>query len=113
MSLPPIDIVARLVEEGGDVDDILRGVVSALAARSNLSWAGIAFNEDGTLRLGPCSGQADEARREHVPIAIDDAVVGELWVDGESRCDELGQVAALIAPYVLIGWDTGGEVWDP
>ncbi len=48
-----------------------------------------------------------------IPIAYENAVVGELWVDGEVECDELEQIAVLIAPYVLIGWDTDGEAWDP
>ena len=27
--------------------------------------------------------------------------------------DEIERVAELIAPFVLIGWDTGGETWQP
>jgi len=48
-----------------------------------------------------------------VPIAFQDAVVGELWVDGTSDRATLDRIASLIAPQVLIGWDTGGEAWEP
>jgi hypothetical protein len=39
--------------------------------------------------------------------------VGELAVDGAPAPELLDCVAAAIAPYVLLGWDTGGEVWEP
>jgi hypothetical protein len=34
-------------------------------------------------------------------------------VDGAIDRTTLDEVATLIAPFALIGWDTGGEVWDP
>jgi hypothetical protein len=39
--------------------------------------------------------------------------VGELWADGDVEREDLEQIAVLIGPHVLIGWDTGGEVWEP
>ena len=47
------------------------------------------------------------------PILFQGALVGELWVDGGRERAELERIAALVAPYVLIGWDTDGETWDP
>jgi hypothetical protein len=39
--------------------------------------------------------------------------VGELAADGPVDRAELERVAGLVAEYVLIGWDTGGEAWSP
>ena len=105
--------VRRIVEEGDDADDILRAVVDALAASPGVSWAAIAFTEDGTLGVGPTSGRPDEASRVHVAVTYEGTAIGELWVDGDLPRDDLERIAELVAPYVLIGWDTRGEVWDP
>jgi L-methionine (R)-S-oxide reductase len=55
-----------------------------------------------------------------VPIAYDDIVVAEIDIDSDrpaafSAADQafLERVAALISPYCLVGWDTGGEPWEP
>jgi hypothetical protein len=105
--------VAEIVERGGDADDVLREVVSALVERPGVSWAGIAFVEEGALRLGPAAGREDESRRVRAPVSFQGAPVGELWVDTSAPADDLSQIATLIAPLVLIGWDTGGEAWEP
>jgi putative methionine-R-sulfoxide reductase with GAF domain len=109
---PAIEI-AEILERGGDADDALRQVVSALAARPDVSWAGIAFVEEDALRLGPAAGHEDEASRVRAEVSFQDGRVGELWVDGTLPRSELDPVAVLIAPLVLIGWDTGGEAWEP
>ena len=33
--------------------------------------------------------------------------------DGCADIRLLEHIAALISPYCLVGWDTGGEPWDP
>ena len=55
-----------------------------------------------------------------VPIFYEGAVVGEIDIDSDKPAafgDEdrrfLERVAAVIAPYCLVGWDTGGEAWAP
>ena len=105
--------VTEIVERGGEADDVLRNVVFALAARPDVSWAGIAFVEEGALRLGPAAGLEDESRRLRTQVSFQGATVGELWVDGTVRADDLDRVAPLISSLVLIGWDTGGEAWEP
>jgi L-methionine (R)-S-oxide reductase len=54
-----------------------------------------------------------------VPIAYEDQVVGEIDIDsdrpaafGDDDRAFLEQVAALIAPHCLVGWDTGGVPWE-
>src|SRR5262245_59447693 len=108
-----VDAVSDIVERGVEADDILRDVVEALVARDEIHWAGIAFSEDDALHLGPTLGEPDDSLRERVPVEYDGGVVGELWADGTAQRNELERIAALIAPYVLIGWDTGGEAWEP
>ena len=103
----------RVVREGTDADEILRSAVRALVAETGVSWAGIAFLEDGELVAGPSAGMPDEARRTRVPVLFRGAFVGELSADGEVDAALLDRVSALISAYVLIGWDTGGEGWDP
>jgi hypothetical protein len=95
-----------------DADEQLRQTVSELAARQDCSWAGIFFAEGGSLVLGPESGTADPSRRTTVPVLWRDTRVAELAADGEVEAAELETVAAGIADLCLVGWDTGGEVWQ-
>jgi hypothetical protein len=113
VSIGPEAVVQQIVAEGGEADDVLRASVAALAAQPGVAWAGIAFLDDGALGLGPTAGVADESLRTRTPILFQGALVGELWVDAEPKATGLEHVAALVAQYVLIGWDTGGESWDP
>jgi hypothetical protein len=104
--------VEAIVAAGGDADDVLRAVVGALV-EDGCAWAGIWFVEDGQLELGPEAGAPDEARRLRVPIEFRGERVGELGVDGAPDPELAGRVAGLISPFVLLGWDTGGEAWTP
>ena len=113
MSAGLIDAIERLLVETADADELLRRTVEALVAEPAIAWAGVAFVEGSTITLGPAAGAPDESRRTRVPVAFQDAVVGELQVDGDVDSASLERVASLIAPYVLIGWDTGGEGWEP
>lgn len=113
MSLPALRAVDRAVEEGADADDVLRAVVAALAAEPDVAWAGIAFLEDGELALGPCDGSPDETARRATPISYRGDIVGELVVDGTADDAALEELARRIAEYVLLGWDTRGDAWEP
>ena len=113
MTTHSLEALDRILERGGEPDDVLRDATAALADEPTLTWAGIAFLEDGNLMLGPAAGTQDETRRTRVPIAYQGEPVGELWVDGEADDGFLEQFAAHIAAHVLIGWDTGGEGWEP
>jgi hypothetical protein len=110
----PLAALDRVLNRGGDADDVLRAVVAIVAER--FPWAGILFREDGRLVLGPSAGEPDEARRTTVPIAFQGSPVAELAVDGELDADGrafVDRVALVISPYCLVGWDTGGEAWSP
>ena len=113
MSTRTLEELDRILDGGGEPDDALRKVVSALVAEPGIAWAGIAFIDRGALALGPAAGEPDEDRRIRVPIAFHASNVGELWIDGVADRAFLERVAALLSSYVLIGWDTSGETWEP
>jgi hypothetical protein len=95
-----------------DADEQLRQTVSELAAREGCSWAGIYFVEEGDLVLGPGAGTPDPERRTTVPVIWRDTRIAEIAVDGNIEPAELKAVAKQIADLCLVGWDTGGEVWQ-
>ena len=108
-----LERLAAILERGGDPDDVLRDAVGALAAEPGIQWAGVAFLEERSLVLGPAAGTPNEELRARLPVAYEDATVGELWVDGVADQTLLERVVTLLSPYVLIGWDTQGEAWEP
>ena len=95
-----------------DADDVLRQTVAALVA-DGAAWAGIFFVEDGALALGPSAGEPNEGRRVRVPVTWRGDAIAELAADGDVDRARLEQVAAEIADLCLVGWDTGGEAWEP
>lgn len=110
----PLEALDRVLNRGGDADDVLRAVVEIVSGP--FAWAGILFREDGRLVLGPEAGEPDASRRTTVPVSFRGDPVAELAVDGE--LDEAGRAfveraALLISPFCLVGWDTGGETWSP
>ena len=113
MNSRALDALDRVLRQQAEADEILRATVRALLEDPEIVWAGIAFVEDGEPTLGPSAGVADESRRERVPIVYRGNKVGELWIDGQADRSLLDRIAFLIAEYVLIGWDTRGELWEP
>jgi len=113
MSARALEALDRILNRGGEPDDVLRSAVSILVQEAGITWAGIAFVEEGNVVLGPEAGEPDKAHRVQVPIVFQGSQVGELWVDGEAVPAFLERVAVLISAHVLIGWDTRGERWEP
>ena len=102
--------VERIVEAGGDADEVLRAVLAALHERG-AAYAAIRFVEEGRLVDGPAVGSGSGVT---VPVRYEGGVVGELEAAVTPEdASFLERVAALISPYVLVGWDTGGEPWQP
>ena len=110
-----LDAIERLLEAGGDADDILRQIVAALHDDAGYTWAGIFFVEEGNLVLGPQAGTPDEARRTHIPVTWQGDRIAELAIDDAPETDRifLERVAVLVSGHCLVGWDTGGASWDP
>ncbi len=103
-----LEAIDRILNRGGDADDVLRAVLEALKERG-IPYAAIRFVESGRLVDGPSIGDSTEAVTT-TPIVYQGDRVGELAI-----ADEDGgfaeRVATLISAHVLVGWDTGGRPW--
>jgi putative methionine-R-sulfoxide reductase with GAF domain len=111
-----LEAIDRVLNRGGDADDVLRAVVGVLRDRGGYSWAGIRFVEGDGLVLGPSAGEPAAATA--VPIEYQGREVAVLEVATTAADDDderafLDRVAILISPYCLVGWDTGGRRWEP
>ena len=112
MSAGALEAVDRILNRGGEADDVLRAVVAVLVERGGCAWAGVLFREQGELVLGPQAGEPRPAARTEVPVEYRGDRVAELVVDGCEDQVFLDRVAVLISAHCLVGWDTGGVPWD-
>jgi hypothetical protein len=110
-----LEAIDRILNRGGDADEVLRAVVRVLHERAGYRWAGILFVETGGLVLGPEAGAEELERRTRLPVSYDGKQVAELAVDAAPEEDRifLERVAVLISAHCLVAWDTGGEAWTP
>jgi hypothetical protein len=108
-----LEAIDRILDRGGDADDVLRDVVATLHDRAGYAWAGIFFVEDGALTLGPQAGVPNEGNRTRTPVTWQGDRIAELAVDDAPEEDRkfLERVALLVSGHCLVGWDTGGESW--
>ena len=110
-----LDAVERILNRGGDADDLLRAVVATLHERvPHFTWVGIAFVEGGELQLGPEAGDGDGDELSTL-VVFEGAPVAELLVRRIEQADDesfLQRVATLVSPYCLVGWDTQGVPWS-
>ncbi|MDX6438519.1 MAG: hypothetical protein QOF45_1102 [Gaiellaceae bacterium] len=108
-----LEAVERVLNRGGEADDVLRQVVAILHERLG-QYVRISFVEADGVLPGPAAG--DETETTAFPIAFQGSRVAELEAGGELTDDDralLERVATLVSPYALVGWDTGGEEWAP
>lgn len=107
-----VEAVERVLNRGGDADDVLRDVVAIVHTRGRYPWAAITFLEDGQEVEGPQAGEAEAGAS--FPVSFNGQLVAYLHVAGAEPDDAtLARVATLISPFALVGWDTGGETWEP
>jgi hypothetical protein len=109
--------IEQIVQRGGDADEVLRDVVMELHTDAGYPWAGIYFVEGDALALGPHAGTAaaDTPARTTTPVMWQGDRIAELAIDDAPEEDRkfLERVAVLVADHCLVGWDTGGESWEP
>ena len=108
-----LEAIERVLNRGGEADEVLRQVVSILHERLG-RYVRISFVEADGLAPGPSAG--GEAPTTAFPIAFQGSRVADLEAGGElADADRalLERVAILVSPYALVGWDTGGEEWTP
>jgi hypothetical protein len=110
-----LEAVDRILNRGGDADDVLRGVVAALHERV-FAWVGVAFAEEGRLVIGPEAGERPTEPPLRAPVVWQGTAIGELQAAPREPSDAdhalLDRVALLVSPHVLVGWDTGGVPWE-
>ena len=108
-----LEAVERVLNRGGEADDVLRQVVAILHERLG-RFVRISFVETDGLVQGPAAG--DETETTGFPIAFQGRRVADLEAGGELTEEDralLERVAILVSPYALVGWDTNGEAWSP
>jgi putative methionine-R-sulfoxide reductase with GAF domain len=78
-----LEAVDRIINRGGDADDVLRQIVSVLYDRfDHYSWVGIYLVEDDELVLGPWQGPQ---ATEHVRIPVGQGVCGAAAATGRTE----------------------------
>jgi putative methionine-R-sulfoxide reductase with GAF domain len=78
-----LEAVDRIINRGGDADDVLRQIVSVLYDRfDHYSWVGIYLVEDDELVLGPWQGPQVT---EHVRIPVGQGVCGAAAATGRTE----------------------------
>lgn len=106
-----LDAIDRILNRGGDADDVLPAVLDALHERG-VPYAAIHFVEAGELVAGPEVGEPDAAGLTSIPIVYRGKHVGDLTASSFDT-EFMRRVATLISAHVLVGWDTSGEAWTP
>jgi hypothetical protein len=105
-----LEAIERILNRGGDADDVLRAVLGVLERLH--PYAAVEFVEGDQVVRGPETG-ASAASSSSFPVMYEGQPIGALLVTEAQDEDDafLERVATLISPYVLVGWDTGGEPW--
>jgi len=78
-----LEAIDRILNRGGDPDDVLRAVVSVLRDRfDHYSWIGIYLVEGDELVLGPWQGPQ---ATEHVRIPLGQGICGAAAASGQTE----------------------------
>jgi putative methionine-R-sulfoxide reductase with GAF domain len=81
-----LEAIDRILNRGGDPDDVLRAVVSVLYDRfDDYSWIGIYLVEGDELALGPWEGPQ---ATEHVRIPLGQGICGAAAASGQTEIVE-------------------------
>ena len=108
-----LEAIERILNRGGDADDVLRDVLAVLGRLH--PYVAFEFVESDRVVLGPELGErgAADAPAEF-PVAYRGRRIGALLAAGASEQDRalLERVATIVSPYVLVGWDTSGVPWS-
>ena len=109
-----VDAVEWIINRESEADEILRQSVVTIARRFE-TFCGIRFVEDGGMIDGPSGGDYAQPQAV-VPITYDDSSIAEIVLGRplqEVERDAFDRIAKLLSPFCLVGWDTGGEAWNP
>jgi hypothetical protein len=103
-----LEAIDRILNRGGDADDVLRAVLEVLSGL--YEYVRLSFEAGDELVLGPAVGTPQAGARSF-PVVFRGETVAELeaaWPDPEDE-PFLARVATLISPHCLAGWNAGGE----
>ena len=106
-----LEAIERILNRGGDADDVLREVLAVLGRL--YPYVAFEFVEPDQTVLGPELGEHLPDRSEF-PVVYQGRRIGALLAAGAQEEDRLflERVAKIVSPYVLVGWDTGGIPWS-
>ena len=110
-----VEAVERIINRECEADEILRQSVATIAKRFD-TFCGIRFVEDGGMIDGPSGGAVQRAagrRGDHLRrLEHRRDRARQRPLEEEDR-DAFDRIAELLSPFCLVGWDTGGEAWNP
>jgi hypothetical protein len=106
-----LEALDRILDGDGDADEVLGIAVAILAPLYDA--VALDFVEAGRLVRGPAAGEPVGGLAW--PIRFGGAEVARLTVAPFAAEDRafLERVTTLISAHCLVGWDTGGERWEP
>jgi putative methionine-R-sulfoxide reductase with GAF domain len=107
-----LEAIDRILNRGGEPDEVLHAVVGTLVERGRCSWAGIYVADDRRLVPGPQAGEQHGEARVHVPILFGGRRVGELAADDCADRNLLERVALLVSPHCRVGSTTLESGWE-
>jgi hypothetical protein len=91
-----LEAVERILNRGGEPDEVLRQVVAALHERTG-AWVAIAFASEIGASAG---GQKPQDYQRH-PIAREGQTVAELWTNSDADPALCARVAVIVSPYCV------------
>jgi hypothetical protein len=104
-----LEAIDRLLNRGGDADDVLRAVVKRL--HDLYPWVGIRFVQGDEDRLGPAAGISTGGAVSY-PITFQGKRVAALEIEGAAGDEPerafLARVATIVSAYCRVGRDTAG-----
>ncbi len=106
--------IEQILERSEEADQILLGTIAALSSHYE-TGVGIRFLEEGSFSDGPWAGEAGTVATE-VEVRYDGELVAVLVTPATldtSAIETWQQVANLVSAFCLVGWDIGGEDWEP
>ena len=109
-----VTTIEQILEHSEEADQILLGTIAALSSHYE-TGVGIRFIEEGSFSDGPWAGEAGTVVTE-VEVRYDGELVALLVTPATldtSAIQTWEQVADLISAFCLVGWDIGGEDWEP
>lgn len=106
--------IEEILERSEEADQILLGTIAALSEHYE-AGVGLRFVEEGAFSDGPWAGSSGVVASE-LAVHYDGELVAMLVTTATLDSDAHSTwetVSALISAFCLVGWDIGGEDWEP